>query len=103
MKNRNKYVKWYHRLFIRYMPNFWRDMPMIDIIDDWIPLVHEVNRFGKTHTVKKGDFKSCQKAYVKARWSAYWLDRNSRYTSNHSIHWEIITKENYEKRINRMH
>lgn len=87
MKKKCKYLKWYHKLFIQWMPNFWENMPEDKHGYNWQVSVIRVRPF-MSHEMKKGNYNSLQHAYVKARWLAYWYDRWSR-GSSFGVEWGI--------------
>lgn len=86
-------IKWWYKPFIRFMPNFYEDMPK-EKYGLWttnvyiIPFSFIGTRYEKR---RKGTYKSLQKAYLRARWRAFWVDFFD--TTDRGIDWVIINKQ----------
>ena len=69
-------IKWWYRPFIRFMPNFWEKLPE-EKEGKWTTEVVLIPfSFVGTQYTKgtKGLYTSLQKAYLRARWRAFWVD-----------------------------
>lgn len=87
-------IPWWYRIFIRFMPNFWLDLPKERTDVQWTTSVLIAVPFVLSNVYtskkKKGQYKSLQKAYLRARWRAMWTDFFHFSNEREEIMWQVL-------------
>ena len=84
-------IPFWYKPFIRFMPDFWNDLPK-EKIGNWSVSIIILYRFYDYADYLKPTFKSLQKAYLHVRWAAFWRDLFS-FNSDYGIQWKITENE----------
>lgn len=87
-------IPFWYVFFIRFMPNFYRDVPVFDATCTYTTRVDEITssfiypiKYGR----EKGNYPNNHIAYLKVRWRAMWKDFWT-YGSGTGIEWNIYKK-----------
>lgn len=91
-------IPFWYRFFINFMPDFWLDFPR-EKKGNWTTSVLVTHKCLLDNVYesrkKKGNYKSLQKAYLKARlramWAGFWYSKK-----DIEIMWQVLALNEYE-------